>query len=71
MASQPHRHRVLTAGNHDVIFDPDHAHAKECERRWSRGKPFCATDQLLAQAIDYLCDASVKLDGVKVYIFDL
>ncbi|GBG25308.1 Metallophosphoesterase MPPED2 [Hondaea fermentalgiana] len=65
MVSQPHRHKVLVAGNHDTIFDPSHAHAREYVR--SGGESFITKDELLNRGIHYLFDAAVELDGVKVY----
>ncbi|GBG34922.1 Metallophosphoesterase MPPED2 [Hondaea fermentalgiana] len=65
MASQPHRHKVLVAGNHDTIFDPNHAHAREYER--SGRESFITKDELLKRGIHYLFNAAVELDGVKVY----
>ncbi|GBG35077.1 Metallophosphoesterase MPPED2 [Hondaea fermentalgiana] len=65
MTSQPHRHKVLVAGNHRTTFDPSHAQAREYER--SRGESFVTKEELLNRGIHYLFDAAVEFDGVNVY----
>ncbi len=47
----PHKHKIIIAGNHDILFQNDLAQAID----------------LLGGGIVYLEDSSVKLDGVTFY----
>ncbi|XP_042873636.1 metallophosphoesterase MPPED2-like [Penaeus japonicus] len=56
LGTLPHKHKVVIAGNHDILLD-----AEEC----GRTLPADPT-RFLTNAI-YLCDESVTLFGVKIY----
>ncbi|ROT85583.1 Metallophosphoesterase domain-containing protein 1 [Penaeus vannamei] len=58
LGTLPHKHKVVIAGNHDVLLD-----AEECGR--ARALPADPT-RFLTNAI-YLCDDSVTLFGIKIY----
>lgn len=51
MKSLPHKHKVVIAGNHDLMFEND--------ARWAQ--------KLIEDSCTYLQDGSVLIDGVKFY----
>ena len=68
-ASQPHKHKVLIAGNHDITMDKPFY-----EVNWARFHnkyPFHAHEiksyVLREEGIHYLEDSEVVIDGVKFY----
>lgn len=52
LASFPHKHKILVAGNHDVVIE-----------RW----PFVARPELEANGITYLENSEVVIEGIKFY----
>jgi Icc-related predicted phosphoesterase len=52
MDKQPHKHKLVIAGNHDFMFERD---------------PRLARNQLKGYDLTYLQDDAVELDGVKFY----
>lgn len=67
-ASQPHKHKVLVAGNHDLTLDEDHY-----KYEWRRWHPVPEDDVSIRaylareEGITYLLDREVNLDGVRIY----
>lgn len=49
--SQPHRHKVLVAGNHDLLLEDFPADAQSFFKGYAH----------------YLCDSSIVLEGLKIY----
>ncbi|MDP2435196.1 MAG: metallophosphatase domain-containing protein, partial [archaeon] len=65
---QAFRHKVMIAGNHDLILDP--AHYKTSGHRFHRGQQFHPEEVLPLLQSDrfvYLQDRHVVLDGVSIY----
>jgi predicted phosphodiesterase len=58
LSSQPHKYKILTAGNHDVLLD-DAFLAKHPERRYGQSK---TKDDLDWGSVIYLQDGSVTLE---------
>jgi len=67
-AEQPHKHKILIAGNHDVTLDKGFYQAS-----WQRFHRFMEDQHsiknylLREESIHYLEDSSVTLDGIKFY----
>lgn len=68
-ASQPHPHKVLVAGNHDITLDLPFYQVNH--HRFHKKKPHDAhhikSYVLREEGIHYLEDSSVTIDGVKFY----
>ena len=60
MGSQPHRHKVLIAGNHDFAFDSSLRDPVWAE--WARN--MCENN-----GVTYLCGEEATIEGVKFYGF--
>jgi hypothetical protein len=58
LSSQPHRHKIFVAGNHDVLLDDDFL-AKYPERRYGQSK---TKQDLDWGSVVYLQDAAITLD---------
>jgi Icc-related predicted phosphoesterase len=58
LSSQPHRHKILVAGNHDVLLDETFLN-KYPERRYGQQKTMQDLD---FGSVQYLCDSSITLD---------
>lgn len=52
LASLPHRHKIVIAGNHDLLFE---------------GSPAQATTLLRNAGVTYLQDAGVTVEGLSIY----
>ena len=66
-SSQPHSHKILIAGNHDITLD-----LSFYDSNWHRfhKKPVLAKelkDRLLGESFHYLEDGWVEIQGVKFY----
>lgn len=66
LASLPHQHKLLIAGNHDFYFDDD---APEYFRSWKTYKPYTKQNMLERHGIGltYLEDSGAEIDGVTFY----
>jgi len=51
LESQPHKHKIVIAGNHDWLFERDNAHARLLIEPWAH----------------YLQDSMVEITGVRFY----
>jgi len=51
LESQPHKHKIIIAGNHDWLFERDPAQARSLIEPWAH----------------YLQDSTVEIDGIKFY----
>jgi Icc-related predicted phosphoesterase len=67
-ASQPHKHKVLVAGNHDLTLDT--AHYRNTWHRWHR---YPEDEAMIRdyiereESITYLQDREVTLGGLRIY----
>lgn len=67
LSSQPHSHKILIAGNHDVILDEEFL-AKYPRRRYGQSK---TNENLNWGSVTYLQDSSttVQVEGRKILIY--
>ncbi|KAF1985544.1 Metallo-dependent phosphatase [Aulographum hederae CBS 113979] len=61
LSSQPHRHKLVIAGNHDVLLDPDFL-SRHPERRYGDSR---TADDLEWGSVKYLQDAAITLTFPK------
>lgn len=67
-ASQPHKHKILVAGNHDLTLDASHY-----RHTWYRWHKYPEDEGSIRdyiereESIHYLQDSEVTLDGVRIY----
>ena len=70
-AAQPHRYKILVAGNHDITL-----HGEFYEQQWWRFHRERADDQAIRALLEsyevegafyYLRDREVELDGLRIY----
>ena len=59
LSSQPHQHKVIIAGNHDVLFDPEFLNANKERYPAEPGKTAADLDM---KGVIYLEDSTVALD---------
>uniref|UniRef100_A0A7S4M1R4 Calcineurin-like phosphoesterase domain-containing protein n=1 Tax=Prymnesium polylepis TaxID=72548 RepID=A0A7S4M1R4_9EUKA len=68
-SSQPHRRKVVIAGNHDLTLDEASYHQTHSRFGHPRRFDAAACRAMLEQAagVEYLCDTSTVVDGVTIY----
>ena len=68
-SSQPHRRKIVIAGNHDLTFDA--GSYEQTHQRFGHPEMYdsAATRKLLEEAagVEYLCDSSSSVDGVTIW----
>lgn len=69
LSSQPHRRKVVIAGNHDLTLDAESY--PRTHNRFGHPRMFdtasCRAILDAMHGVDYLCDSATTIDGVTVY----
>lgn len=64
MAKQPHKHKLVIAGNHELGFDSEEDQSQRLEKDKGKG---VEGGQRLLKDVTYLNDQSVEIEGIKFY----
>jgi Icc-related predicted phosphoesterase len=67
MQSQPHKHKIVIAGNHDRTFDEAFMEKHNTTARFVTDYKPIKAQLVEAEGITYLEDSHVTIDGVKFY----
>lgn len=69
LSSQPHKHKVFIAGNHEVTLDKD-LDEKYIARRFGMVGDFQAIRDFVSrprEGVHYLLDQEIEIDGLRIY----
>jgi len=68
LTAQPHKHKVVIAGNHDITFQPEFYETNWNRWHLKRGKQDAvAVKESLAACCTYLEDSETTINGIRIY----
>lgn len=68
LASMPHRHKIVIAGNHDLTFEPDtYPKTRQTIGFHAKDQDCAECIQMVSDVCHYLQDSAVTIEGVKFY----